>query len=456
MRVKIIAPCRPDHIWRKKKAAFVFPPLALPLLAALAPPGIEVSLCDEVVQEIDWDEEVDLVALSVITPTAPRAYQVADRFRARGVKVVMGGIHPSLLPAEALRHADAVAIGEAEQLWPQIVEDARQGRLKPLYRAASPPPLQGLPLPRYDLLDSRRYLIPNVVQASRGCPFDCSFCSVSAFSGHTYRLRPLSEVIRDISSLPGRFFLFVDDNLLGNKGYGRRLLRALIPLRRQWVTQASLSVARDEELLDLAAEAGCIGLLIGFESLSQEILEAVGKRANRAEEYKDLIRRIRSRGIGIQGSFVFGFDQDDPSVFGRTAEFVEETQLDAANFCRLTPFPGTRLFSQLQAEGRLLHRDWRYYDREHVVFRPQRMSPQELEEGTLWAYQRIYSIASILRRMPPNWRHLFFYLAVNLGYLYGTWQQRKKRAKEEMLFHDALHSQSAGFQEEKAGVESHL
>ncbi|MDH7500062.1 MAG: radical SAM protein [candidate division NC10 bacterium] len=425
MKVKLIAPCRHDHLWKGKKTAFVFPPLALPLLAALTPPDVQVSLCDEVTQKIDWEEEVDLVGLSVMTATAPRAYQIARQFRARGTRVIMGGIHPSLLPDEARPFADSVAVGEAEELWPRIIEDAKKNALKPLYRASTLPSLQGSPSLRYDLLDRSRYLIPNVVQATRGCPYDCSFCSVTAFSGKTFRFRPVPEVIRDISSLPGRFFLFVDDNLIGSHAYGKELLSALIPLRRKWVSQASLTIAREEKLLDLAAEAGCIGLLIGFESLSQEILQEIGKRSNRAQEYRTLIRRIRSRGIGIQGSFVFGFDQDDPSVFARTAEFVEETRLDAANFCRLTPFPGTRLFARLQAEGRILHRSWEYYDREHVVFRPKRMSPEELDEGTFWAYERIYSLSSIAKRMPPNWRHPVFYFAVNLGYHYGVSRQRK-------------------------------
>lgn len=427
MKVKIIAPCRPDHIWKDKKSPFVFPPLALPLLAALTPAEVEVSLCDEVTQKNDLEKEADLVALSVMTATAPRAYQIAQIYRGRGTPVIMGGIHPSLLPKEALQYADAVAIGEAEDLWPQIIQDARNKTLKPLYQSPSLPSLQASPALRHDLLDRRRYLIPNVVQATRGCPFDCSFCSVSTFSGKTFRSRPIPEVIRDISSLPGDFFLFVDDNINGNQAYSWELMKALIPLRRKWVSQASVSIARDEKLLDMTAEAGCIGLLIGFESLSPEVLQSIRKRANRVEEYRGLINRIRSRGIGIQGSFVFGFDQDDSSVFSRTVEFITETSLDAVNFCRLTPFPGTRLFHQLEAEGRILHRKWELYDREHVVFRPQLMTPEELDEGTFWAYEKTYSLTSIGRRMIPNWRHLIFYFAVNLGYLRGVSQHRKMR-----------------------------
>jgi radical SAM superfamily enzyme YgiQ (UPF0313 family) len=433
LRVKIIAPCRPDHIWKGKKAAFVFPPLALPLLASRTPSDVQVGLCDEVIQRIDFEEEVDLVALSVMTATAPRAYQIAQRYRAKGTPVVMGGIHPSLLPQEALQHADAVAVGEGEDLWPQIIQDAKNGALKPLYQVSNLSSLQGAPPLRYDLLDRRGYLIPNVVQATRGCPFDCSFCSVSLFSGKTFRPRPIPEVVRDITSLPGNFFLFVDDNLIGNPTYARQLMEALIPLRRKWVSQASITIAQDEGLLDLAAEAGCIGLLIGFESLSQEILQEIGKRANRAEDYRGSIARIRSRGIGIQGSFVFGFDQDDTSVFRRTLEFVAETSLDAANFCRLTPFPGTRLFHQLEAEGRILHKRWDWYDREHVVFRPLQMSPEELDEGTFWAYEKAYSLASIGKRMLPNWKHLPFYFAVNLGYLYGVSRQRKMRRRPQEI-----------------------
>jgi len=326
-----------------------------------------------------------------------------------------------------------VAVGEGEELWPQIIQDAKNGALKPLYQASPLPSLQGSPPLRYDLLERRHYLIPNVVQATRGCPFDCSFCSVSLFSGKTFRSRPIPEVVRDISSFPRSFFLFVDDNLIGNPTYARQLMEALIPLRRKWVSQASITIAQDEGLLDLAAEAGCIGLLIGFESLSQKILQEIGKWSNRVQDYKRSIARIHSRGIGIQGSFVFGFDQDDSSVFRRTVEFVAETSLDAANFCRLTPFPGTRLFHQLEAEGRILYKRWDWYDREHVVFRPLQMSPEELDEGTFWAYERTYSLPSIGKRMPPNWRHLLFYFAVNLGYLHGVSRHRKMRRRPQEI-----------------------
>lgn len=441
MKVLLIAPCRPQHLWKKppaqnylsqllpaslRRVAFAMPPLALPLIAALTHPEIDVDLRDEVVQEIDFNVTVDLVGISVMTSTAPRAYTLADNFRQRGVPVVLGGIHPSLLPQEAKAHADSVVIGEAEQLWSKVLEDFQQGELKPFYHGHANSQLNNLPRPRWELLSKDRYFTCNLIHATRGCPHDCSFCSVTTFYGHQFRYRPVKEVVAEIKQMEGRFFLFVDDNIVGHHGYSKKLLQELIPLKKLWVSQASLTVAQDEELLQLAAKSGCMGFLIGFESISPQSLAEAGKNWNRVENYLQAIHKVRSHSIGIQGSFVLGFDSDDRSIFQRTVDFIQKAKLEVANFCALTPFPGTRLHQKLLEENRIITRDWSLYDRNRVVFQPKQMTPEELTEGILWCMEQVYSWGSMVKRfIPDNLDHPLFYWAINLGYWKGV-----KRMKE--------------------------
>ena len=423
MKIKIICPRWPEgSLWRH--FSFRFPYLSLTTLAALTPKDIEVTIEDENVQEINFEEQIDLVAISIMTPLAKRGYGIADRFRARSVPVVMGGFHATWMPEEAGQHADAVVLGEAEQSWPRVVEDSQNRALQKFYRPDGRLDLKGLPIPRRDLLKKGAYFFTNTMQISRGCPFQCIFCSVTAFYGHTYRLRPLEEVQREVEILlQGKnFIFFVDDNIIGNLTYARELFSFLKDLRVKWLSHASINIAENEDLLKEAAESGCYGLFIGFESLSQETLRSHHKASNQVERYGDLIQKIHDQGIGIEGSFIFGSDEEGPSVFCQVVDFCEETKIDAAVFAILTPYPGTRLYEQLTQEDRILSRDWDLYDMDHVVFRPQKMTVEQLQEGHDWANRRFYSYPSMLKRFWPLRRSHQVFLPSNWG-MRRAWRQ---------------------------------
>jgi radical SAM superfamily enzyme YgiQ (UPF0313 family) len=429
MRVGLVAPAPASYIWRKRRVVFTLPPMALPLLAAITPSGVEVRLIDEAVEDVDLNLEADLVGLSSMTANSTRAYALADHFRSRGIPVVMGGVHPSSIPEEALKHCDAVVIGEAESLWQRILEDANAKNLQRMYQNSSPASLESLPAPRWDLLPGQRYFIPRTVQVSRGCPMSCSFCSVSSFFGRSHRTRPLEQVLEEIKSLRRRFFIFVDDNLTGDPAVAKELFGAMIPLKKKWVAQCSVSIADDNELLNLAARSGCLGLLIGFESLSPDVLRSIGKRENLSRRYEEVIQKIHDRGIHIQGSFIFGFDEDTPEAIQSTVQFVKENRLTGVNYCHLTPFPGTQLFSNLEEEGRILHKDWSLYDRQNIVFRPRHFTPQELKDKILWAYRQTYNWRSLWQRRPFSFQHISLYLALNFGYMRGICKMERKAQK---------------------------
>jgi radical SAM superfamily enzyme YgiQ (UPF0313 family) len=420
MRVVLIAPAATSYIWRKRRAAFTMPPLALPVLAAITPPGVEIQLIDEAVEDVDLNLEADLVGLSSMTATVTRAYAIADHFRSRGIPVVMGGVHPSTLPEEALQHCDSVVIGEAENIWAQVLQEAGQGRLKKSYKDSAAVSLENVPAPRWDLLRARRYFIPRTVQVSRGCPMACSFCSVSSYFGRSHRSRPIPQVIEEIKALSRKLFVFVDDNIAGDPDTAKELFAAMIPLKKKWVGQCSLSVSEDAELLDLAARSGCIGLLIGFESISPEVLRSIGKQVNLRRKYEEAIRRIHQRRIHIQGSFIFGFDGDTPEIIRATVQFVKENRLTGVNYCHLTPFPGTSLFADLENQGRIIHRDWSRYDRQNIVFRPLHFPPEDLQRQIFWAYRQTYNWGSIWQRRPFRFQHFSLYLALNFGFIKGV------------------------------------
>ena len=392
-----------------------FPYLSLTTLAALTPQELEVRIIDENVEAVDFDSRPDLVAISLLTPLALRGYEIADRFRSRGVPVVVGGVHATMMPEEARQHADAVVIGEGEFLWPEVVADFLKGGLQPYYRTDRRAPLNALPLPRRDLLHRGAYLFQNTLQTTRGCPNDCDFCSVTSFYGNTYRFRPVAEVLQEIGTLKGNLIFFVDDNIIGSKTYARELFEGLKPLKKRWVSQATLHIAREEQLLTLARDSGCLGLFVGFESLNQEILNDLGKPFYRVAQYETAIRRFQEQGIGIQGSFIFGHDHDPPDVFSRVVRFCNRNRLEAVLFSLLTPFPGTRVFQRLLQENRILHFDWEKYDMNHVVFRPKGMEPEALEKGFFEAYKSVYSGYSLMKRLLKPGRSLLLFGPMNLS-----------------------------------------
>jgi len=405
MKILLISPENKKSIYAYTKEdvkAFWFPKLGLPTIAANTPPDVEVRIVDECVEDIDFNVDVDLVGISVMTYLAPRAYEIAARFRARGVKVVLGGIHVSMCPEEAKEHADSIVVGESEKTWPILVEDFRRGELKSLYEEKDLPKLENLPIPRRELFKPNSYWTTNCVQTSRGCPFACDFCTVTIFGGNQFRLRPIEQVIEEVRRLKKGFVVFVDDNIAGNKAYAKQLFKALIPLKINWGSQASLTMARDPELLDLAAKSGCTALFIGVESISEENLAAANKRFNKVDKYKEEFRRFHDYGILIQTGMIFGFDHDDESAFERTVEFLEENNIELAMFNILTPLPGTNLYKRMDAEGRIIDRDWSHYDGRHVVFKPKLMTPETLQEGFLWAYHKFFSYPSIIKRIVPS------------------------------------------------------
>lgn len=414
MRILLVAP---DIQGGRKKYRFVpFPQASLPLLAALTPPGHQVEIVDERLQDIPFDQKYDLVGITAMTATADRAYQIADEFRRRGTKVVLGGIHPTALPEEGLLHADSVVIGEAEGLWEKLIVDLEQGKeLQPQYRHMEYPSLAELPASRFDLL-GKGYLLKHVFQTTRGCPHRCGFCSVSTFMGRRYRHRPVERVIEEVKLSPSRLVGFLDDNIIGNPTYAKELFRELIPLKKKWVSQGTVKMAENEELITLAEQSGCISLFVGFESVNEANLKDMKKLFNRVDKYKKLMENFHRHGIMVVGSFVFGFDQDDNSVFDRTLQFIEEAKIDFAQFSILTPLPGTEVFEQFKKEDRIFSFDWSKYDFAHVLFEPARMTPQELQEGYNSVFSKFYSVPKILKRAVGNWRYLAYFLPASLYY----------------------------------------
>ncbi len=400
----------------KRDRAVQFSRLSLTTVAALFPSDTDIKIINDSLDEIDFDEKVDMVGITTITSTAPRAYEIADEFRKRKVPVIMGGIHPSVLPNEASLHADAVVIGEAEGVMDRLLEDFRSGNLQKFYSSTERPDLSKLPLPRKDLLYGNKfYREMDMVQTTRGCPFNCDFCSVSDFFGRTYRTRPVQDIVREVELLKNRAIIFfVDDNIAGRPDHARELFKALIPLKARWFSQASIIIARDKELLKLAAKSGCKALFIGFESISEQSLKQVGKSINRITEYEEGIKRIHDSGISIIGAFIFGFDSDGIDVFDRTIDFIERNKIELASFSILTPLPGTRLYKQFDQQGRIFERDWAKYTCGEVVFKPKLLSVDQLQEGYYHARRRISSYNSIFRRTVRFSKTSLFFLPINL------------------------------------------
>jgi radical SAM superfamily enzyme YgiQ (UPF0313 family) len=413
------------------KRSLRYAPLTLTTLAALVPAELhaEVVIQDEGVQPLDLDFEADLVGITAITGTAPRAYRIADDLRARGHTVVLGGVHATLLPEEAAPHADALVLGYAERSWPELLRDFAAGRLRPRYFTPTGRSLAGVPVARRDLLRKDRYSTVNSIEATRGCPHKCDFCVVPTAWPGTYAHRPVEEVIAELATFDKPHALFIDLSPVEDVAYAKALYRAMIPLRMRWVGLATTRIAEDAELLALAARSGCRGLLIGFESVSQETLDGVHKHFHAAPRYAEVVKKLHDHGIGIQGCFVFGFDTDDEDVFERTVEFVDRTKIDLPRYAVATPFPNTGLYRRLEAEGRLLHQRWDLYDVEHVVFRPKRMSPERLQEGLEWAWRQSYGWRSVFTRLGgAPWAILPLWLSLNLGYRYYAHHLHAKTA----------------------------
>ncbi len=435
MRIELINPNNPSNAanvpflqkgllsWSAKAYS---PPLNLCMVAAYTPGDVEVSITDECVKLIDFEMDVDLVGLTAYTNAAPRAYEIADTFRRRGVPVVMGGVHASNLPEEALEHCDAVVVGEAEGAWQRLIGDFTESCLKRIYQNDHLVSLEALPIPRRDLLLPSDYVTINTVQTTRGCPHNCSFCSVTRFNGKTYRFRPIPEVIREIESLPSRNVFIIDDNIMSNRRRSRSLFSALAPLGIRWGSQCTISIARDPEMLELAAESGCIGLAIGFESFCKESLRGAHKGFNDPERFHRDIETIKSYGILIWGSFVLGFDEDDEESLENTLQMAKRSKLDFACFNFLTPLPGTIIHDAFKKQGRLVSKNWAEYNMANLVFRPAGVTGRVLETKVRKAWLEFYSPKTLFHRLGLSLRkiRLFIWL-VNLALCFYT----RKRLK---------------------------
>ncbi len=421
-----------------ERRAVWFPKLSLPTIAAYTPDHWHVDLVDEAVQDIDFEHPCDLVGLSVMTCYAPRAYEIAAEFRKRGVKVVMGGVHATYCPDEALQHVDTVVCGEAEDLWPEVISDFEAGRMKRKYEMKSFPSLEHYISPRVELLSPDAYMTRQCSFTTRGCHFDCEFCSVSPFNGKTTRRRPVQEVVQELLRVKqwirselvermcteslwqafktgvrmrvgiedGSIVAFVDDLHNSNRAYCRELWTALKPLKIKWGCQSTLFLADDEEMVKLAAESGCVSVFVGMESLDEDCLEETNKPFNRVQKFAKEIDMFHKYGIMVNPGIVFGFDNDDESVFERAVEFLISTKVELAYFNVLTPLPGTALYERYDREGRIFDKDWAKYDGKHVVFRPSRMTPEQLQEGFHWANHQFYSLPSIWKRLSGTQQRL--------------------------------------------------
>ena len=380
----------------------LYSPLAglLAVAGAIPRDRFDVVLTDENIESIDFDLTADLVGISAMTCYVNRGYEIADAFRARGVPVVMGGVHPSFMPQEALAHCDAVVIGEAELVLDRLLDDLRRGEMRGVYKSDQLHPMVGLPMPRYDLLKKNRYVNRTFVQTSRGCHQGCTFCAEPMMNGLKFRYRPVEEVIREVETCGSRMISINDADFFGTPQRPKEVMRALKGRGVRWQAGVTSKLAQDDRMLELAAESGCTLLSIGFESISRETLKSVHKHVNRPETFAALVEKVHSYGIMVFGLFMFGFDGDDRSVFEETSRFNIDADYDACAYSVLTPYPGTLTWYELKKADRIVSFDWAKYDQANVVYRPARMSGDDLRLGQQWAYDRFYAPSSMARRFP--------------------------------------------------------
>ena len=413
-------------------------PLQLGLLAALCPPDVEVSLVDDRCEPVPYDTPTELVAITVETFTARRAYEIAAEYQRRHVPVVVGGFHPTLLPQEAARHADSVVTGDAESVWADVLGDFRAGALKPLYRGEGGAPQSGV-IPRRDLFMGKGYLPLALAQFGRGCPHGCAFCAVSAYFGRQHRYRPVDEVVREIEPLKGRLVFFVDDNIVANVPAAKQLFRALIPLRIQWVSQGTIDMVRDPELMSLMHESGCLGHVIGFETTDGQTMQATGKATNAggSGQYDEAIGILKSHSLQTWAAFTLGYDQDTPDTLYGLLDFALRHKFAFAAFNVLMPYPGTPLYARLQREDRLLydgrwwlHPDYRF---NHAAFRPTGMTADELTRIAFDIRSRWNSPGALLRRFLDIRTNMRTVGRMSTYWLYNSLFRREVFRKQDMM-----------------------
>lgn len=425
MRLTLVHPCIGRRVGQPYIRTWQMEPLAPATLAGLTPRDVDVRFYDDRTEAIPFDEPTDLVAMSVETYTAKRAYQIASEYRKRGVPVVMGGFHPTLVPEEVGQYAESIVIGEAEGLWPRVIDDFRNGRLQRVYRQAARPSLDGL-RPDRSIFAGKRYLPVGLVEAGRGCHFRCEFCAIQSYFANTQTRRPVDDILDELRRIRKPLVFFVDDNITSNMDQAKEFFRALIPLKIRWVSQASINAAHDEEFLRLIKASGCQGLLIGFETLNPENLRRMHKGFNMMKGgYERALEKLRRHDINLYATFILGYDEDDGDTMLETLAFAERQRFYIVAFNHLTPFPGTPLYERLRREQRLLYDKW-WLDPEYrygmVPFAPRGMTAEQVKQRCIDARQSFYSVPSILRR------------SVNFSVSRGSWFMWSRFFSINMLF----------------------
>lgn len=435
MKILLISPAVDTE--KRTNKGLMMPQLALYILEGLTPPEIKVKIIEEEVESIDFEQECNLVGISCMTATAPRAYELCLEFKKRGKTVVLGGVHPTILPEEALQYADCVVVGEAEGVWKILLEDFQNNTLKKKYHNPIPDLKQYVPKDFSKIIKRRLFnLIP--IMTTRGCPYNCDFCCVTNLFGKKIRHIDIPNVVRDIQESGGKNFMFLDDNIIGHPKYAKELFKAIKPLKIKWVGQASVSLlVKDDELMKLAAESGCKALFFGIESVSEEQLQKMRKALKEIEHLEAAFKKIKKMGILIHASMVFGFDNDTKDVFDETVQFLIKNKVSTVSFNILTPYPGTKIYEDLKDENRLITTDWRYYDHNTVVFKPKNMTPYELQIGKFNARKKFYSISSVLKRLSGNLYNPLIYFATNYGHIKQVRIEKRRITKiRPLLFNN--------------------
>jgi radical SAM superfamily enzyme YgiQ (UPF0313 family) len=386
----------------------IFTPLNLGILAALSP-GHDVTVVDHDWDEVPFSEDFDLVGITATTYSSQRAFDIADVFRQRGIPVVLGGVHACLMPEECLQHADAVVVGEAEYVWPQVLRDVASGGLEKTYRQDRPTDMNDVPIPRRDLL--RQDAVIGMIQVTRGCNHSCRFCYLPSVPWHQHRRRDLDSVYEELRGIPQPTVFFVDDNLFVDEDYAIALCEKIAPLKKVWSVQAPTTIAQNPRLLDAMRRSGCFFVQVGFQTVHPDSLKTAGVAQNRIEGYREVVRAFHRHSMAVMGFFIFGFDCEDTRIFATAEEHIRRMGLEDAVLYILTPYPGTPIYEQLKGEGRLLVHEREKYGWANAVFRPARMSAEELEKGVQEAYERLYHFfrrrapLQLLRQAPLFLRH---------------------------------------------------
>jgi radical SAM superfamily enzyme YgiQ (UPF0313 family) len=428
-KILLITPENKEINKFRKKQFNNFIQITMPYLAAFIDESkYEINIVDEYNQSIPFEEKYDLVAITVNTSNATHCYDISKRFRDKNTRVVMGGPHATLLPEEVKKNCDYIMVGEGEIIWPEFLVDFYEDKAKVEYICEEVPDLKNIPIVRRDLIYNRRFTKGAII-SSRGCPYKCSYCNLKQIYCEPFRTRPVEEVIAEIKTIKSKYFVFWDDNFWGDIDFSKQLLMELKKLNKKWAAQVTLERCKDEALLKLAKEAGCIYLFVGIESFSQDSLGSVNKGINDVGKYKSIIDKIHDNGICVQAGIIFGFDTDKKDVFKKTIDACNELGIDGVTVSLLTPLPKTPIYDQLKKENRLITKDWSYYNgKTRVAFHPKNMSAEELFEGYMWFRKEFYSLKSIYKRMRKSKTNIIYNLVMNLGYkisLSGTKNQAK-------------------------------